>query len=137
MGSLEELHLLTDDDVKTLCTVTHCPSGTIDNSNVPAPQAGLHPQVANLGIMVTQHAKNNLKSASYYLKNRGETSRIVTPADITLSNICTQREHCNWELANKDVELQELTSNWPWNMENWESSSVAASVRWESPWHTS
>ena len=37
MGSLEELCLLTDDDVETLCKVTHCPDGTINNPNMQAP----------------------------------------------------------------------------------------------------
>ena len=70
MGSIEELCLLTDNDVKTLCKVT-CHSGsTVNNPNVPAPQTGPHPQVANPGILVMQHTKNNLKLASYYLKYR-------------------------------------------------------------------
>ena len=116
MGSLEELCLLTDDDVKTLCKVTHCPGST--NSNVAAPKAALHPQVANLGILVAQHAKTNLKLASYYLKYRKKTSRIVTPADITLSNACELREYHDWESAHKDVDLPDLTLNWPRNMKN-------------------
>ena len=31
MGSLEELCLLTDDDVETLCKVTCHPGGTVDH----------------------------------------------------------------------------------------------------------
>ena len=64
MGCLEELHLLTDNYVETLCKVTHCPGRTIKDPNMPAPQAGLHTQVANLGILVTQHAENNLNLVS-------------------------------------------------------------------------
>ena len=120
MGSLEELCLLTDNDDETLCKVTHHPHSTINNPNVRTPQAGLDPQVTNLGILVTQHAENNLKLASYYLKCRKKTSRIVTPADITLSNVHKLREFHDWELAHKDVEPPELTSNWPRNIENLE-----------------
>ena len=83
-------------------------------------QAGLHPHVANQGILVAQHAENNVKLVSYYLKYRKKTSRSVTLADITLSYVHKLREHHNWELAHKDVELPELTSNWPRNMENME-----------------
>ena len=111
MGSLEELCLLTDDNIKTQCRVTHHPGGTINNPNMPAPQPGLHLQAANPGIPVTQCAENNLKLASYDLKYREKTSRIATPVDITLSNVCELREHHNWELAHKNVELPELTSN--------------------------
>ena len=87
---------------------------------MPAPQAGLHHQVANPGIPVTQCTENNLNLASYYLKYREKTSRVLTLADITLSNIGELREHCDWESAHRDVELPELTSNWPRNMENME-----------------
>ena len=38
MGSLEELCLLTDDDIETLFKVTHCPGGTINDPNIPVPQ---------------------------------------------------------------------------------------------------
>ena len=40
MGSLEEIHLLTDDNVETLCKVTCHPRGTIDDPNVHAPETG-------------------------------------------------------------------------------------------------
>ena len=79
MGSLEDICLLTNDDVETLYKVTCCPGSTINNPNVPASQSGPHPQVANLGIPATQHGKNNLKLVSYYLKYREKTSRVVTP----------------------------------------------------------
>ena len=67
MGSLEELCLLTDNDVKILCKVTCHPGGTIDDPNLPAPETGLHPQIVDLGNLLTQHAKNNLNLATYYL----------------------------------------------------------------------
>ena len=117
MGSSGELHLLTNDNVETLCKVTHRPGGTVNNPNVPVPQAGLCPQLAKLGILVAQYTENNLKLASYYL-NREKTSRIATPADSTLIDIHALTEHHDWESAHKDVEPLELTSNWPRNMEN-------------------
>ena len=120
MGSLEELCLLTDDDVETLCKVTHHAGGTTNDDNLPTPETGLHPQIANLGIPVTQCTKNNLKLATYYLKYKGKTSRVVTLAGITISNICELREHHDWEASHQDVELPELTLNCPRNMENLE-----------------
>ena len=78
MGSLEELCLQTDNNVKTLCKVIHHPGGTINDPNVSVPETGPHPQIANLGILVTQCTENNLKLASYYLKYKEKTSRAVT-----------------------------------------------------------
>ena len=118
MGSLEELHLLTNTNVEMLCKGTHCPGSMIDNPSLPAPESGPHPQIANLGILVNQHTEKNLKLVTYYLKYKEKTSRVVTLADITLSNICELREHCNLEAAHKNVEPLELTLNWPRNMEN-------------------
>ena len=120
MGSLEELHLLTDDDVKTLCKVTCCSGSTMDNPNQPAPKTGLHAQIANPGIPVAQQAKSNLKLVTYYLKYKEKTSRVVTPASITFSNIHELQEHHDWEAAHKDIKPLELTLNWPRNMENLE-----------------
>ena len=97
MGSLEELSLLTDDDVETLCKVTHHPGGTANDPNVPDPQAGPQP-----GHPACQ------KLVSYYLKYREKTSRIATLTDITLSDVHELREHCDWELAHKDVEPPEM-----------------------------
>ena len=129
MSSLEELHLLTNNNVKTLCKVTHHLGSTVNNPIVPTPQSVLHLQVTNPGIPVAQHAKNYLKLVSYYLMYKENTSRAVTLADITLSNIHQQREHCNLEAAHKDVEPPELTLNWPKSMENLEADfHTAASV---------
>ena len=120
MGSLEELHLLTNNNVETLCKGTHCPVSTIDDPSLSAPETGPHLKIANLGILVTQHTETNLKLVTYYLKYKEKTSRVVTLAGITLSNICELREHHDLEAAHKDVEPLELTLNWPRNMENLE-----------------
>ena len=117
MSSLEELCLLTNDNVETLCKVTCHPGSTINDPNIPTPETGPHSQVANPDILVTQHTE---ELVSYYVKYKEKTSRVVTPEDITLSNVHEPREHHDWEAANQDVELLELTSNWPRNMENLE-----------------
>ena len=82
--------------------VTHCPGSTINDLNMTDPQSGLHPQVANPGIPVTQHTENNPKLVSYYLKYRKKTSRVVTLAHITLSIVHELREHHD-SAAHKDV----------------------------------
>ena len=91
---------------------------TINDPNVQASETAMHPQIANLDILVTQHTKNNLKLVNYYLKYKEKTSRVVTQAGITLSNIQELQEHHGWKAAHKDVEPLELTLNWPRNMEN-------------------
>ena len=106
MGSLKELRPLTDDDVETLRKVTHCPGSTIDNPNIQAPGTGTHPQIANLGILVAQCTENNLKLATYYLKYKEKTSRVVTLAGITLNIIQQLQEHHNWEVAHKMLSHQ-------------------------------
>jgi hypothetical protein len=110
MDDLDEFALLTDDEVENMCKVVRKPGGTIENLN--ADVAGQPPAIPNPGIAVTLHAENNLKLACYFLWYKKRTSRMVTPADITLESVRGYHEYKKWELMQRigPIPWMQLTS---------------------------
>lgn len=118
MTSLDELRLLSDEDVGVLCKVTRRPGGMMNVPGAVAAAGAVPQQMANPGIPVAQRAENNLKLACYFLRFKERTSRAVTPADITLASVRDLREYQEWEKQYEDPEAPELSKDWPRNMEN-------------------
>jgi hypothetical protein len=90
IDSLEEILLLSDDEIDCLCKVIRRPGGLI-----PAAIAG-GPPVANPGVNVTQRSESHLKLTAFYLRHQGRVSRTVLAPDITLNAIRTVRDLCTW-----------------------------------------
>ena len=84
IDNLEEVKLLTDDDIENLCKVIRRPGG-----NLP-PLAGALPGAApvpNPGVPVNQCAEGHLKLLAFYLRHRARISRKVIVPDITFEAI--------------------------------------------------
>ena len=71
IDTLEELRVLDDKEVESLCKVVRKPGG-ISNA---------------AGTAVSLRAEANLKMAVYYLKYQERTSRPAEASNITLSNV--------------------------------------------------
>jgi hypothetical protein len=115
MDTLDEIKLLTDDEVESLCKVIRRPGGTI-----PAPNVGGAPIPAP-GVQVNLRAEGHLKLLAFYLRHMERVSRTVTPASITLDVIRTLRELREFELSYKVPDLDAPTINakdWPKTMES-------------------
>ena len=61
IDSLEELRLLTDNEVENLCKTIRRPGGTVPNP------AGAGAPVPNPGVGVSTVAENNMKMLCYWL----------------------------------------------------------------------
>jgi hypothetical protein len=115
MDTLQEIRLLTDYEVESLCKVIYRPGGT-----VPAPVAHGSPIPAP-GVQVNLRAQGHLKLLVFYLCHMERVSRTVTVASITLDVIRAVRELQEFELSYKVPDLDPPTINakdWPKTMES-------------------
>ena len=85
IDSLAEIRILSDEEIANLGKLLRRPGGTIPG--VPAKAGCAVPAVPNPGIQVNARAETNLKLLAFYLRHKVRTSRVVTPADVTLDNI--------------------------------------------------
>jgi ribosomal protein S13 len=116
IDSLEEVKLLTDDEIESLCRVIRRPGG-----NLP-PVAGALPgavPVPNPGVPVNQRAEGHLKLLAFYLRHQARVSRNVTVPDITLEAIRSVRELREFESTyKKPDDLPTINAkDWPKTME--------------------
>ncbi|KAI2507366.1 hypothetical protein MHU86_7086 [Fragilaria crotonensis] len=75
MDSLEEIRLLTDDEIASLCAVIRRPGGMI-----PAPPGGVAGGAANIpnpGVPVNQRAEGHLKLLAFYLRHQMRTMEAI------------------------------------------------------------
>ena len=98
IDSLEEIRLMTDDKIESLCKIVRRPGGTIP---VVGAAAGAPAVQNNPGVSVNQRAENHLKLTSFFLRHKVRVSRNVIPADITFVNIRTVRELREFESTYK------------------------------------
>ena len=73
---MEELDILTDEEIVNICKVIRRPGGINYITNV-----------ANLGIQVSLRDKNNLTLSSFFLKNKVRTGRMAVATYTTLDNV--------------------------------------------------
>ncbi len=128
MDTLEEIKLLTDDEIESLCKVIRRPGGMI-----PAPPggaAGGAAKIPNPGVPVNQRAEGHLKLLAFYLRHQARISRTVTVAQVTLEAIRTVRELREFESTYKNPDdLPTINAkDWPKTME-----AIGGGVKSHSP----
>ncbi|KAI2505147.1 hypothetical protein MHU86_9335 [Fragilaria crotonensis] len=114
IDSLEEIRLLSDDEISNLAKLIRRPGGVIPGQVNAAGNA-----VPNPGIQVNARAETNLKLAAFYLRHQVRIGRTVTPADVTLENIRSIRELRDYEdtwKASDDLPVINA-KDWPKTME--------------------
>jgi len=98
IDTLEELRVLDDKEVESLCKVVRKPGGTSTMT----------------GTVVSLRAEANLKMAVYYLKYLERTSRPADTNNITLKSVRALRTHKQWEAEHKDVTAATISmKDWP------------------------
>jgi ribosomal protein S13 len=114
LDSLEEIKLLTDDEIESLCKVVRRPGGT-----VPGPNPGDAP-VNNPGVPVNLRAENHMKLLAFYLRHQDRVGRATAAADIQLDTIRTIRELRDFESTYKapDDPPTINAKDWPKTMES-------------------
>ena len=95
IDSLDEIRLLTDEEIGSLCKVLRRPGGTIAGAGAGAAQ------VQNPDVQVNQRAKGHLKLMAFYLRHQARVSREVNAPDITLESIRSVRELREFESTYK------------------------------------
>ena len=115
---MEEIRILTDDEIVNLGKLLRRPGGTIPG--VAAAAGAVAPAVPNPGIQVNARAETKLKLLSFYLRHQARINRTTTPADVTLDNIRTIREMRDFEKTYKASEdLPTINAkDWPKTMES-------------------
>ncbi|KAI2510528.1 Reverse transcriptase (RNA-dependent DNA polymerase) [Fragilaria crotonensis] len=116
IDSLDEIKLMTDIEIESLCNIVRRPGGTI-------PAIGGAPGAAaiqNPGVSVNQRAEGHLKLLSFYLRHQARVSRTVTAADITLKTIRSVRDLREFESTYKaPTETPTINAkDWPKTMES-------------------
>ncbi|KAI2506147.1 hypothetical protein MHU86_8282 [Fragilaria crotonensis] len=116
IDSLDEIKLMTDIEIESLCNIVRRPGGTI-------PAIGGAPGAAaiqNPGVSVNQRAEGHLKLLSFYLRHQARVSRTVTAADITLETIRSVRDLREFESTYKaPTETPTINAkDWPKTMES-------------------
>lgn len=115
IDSLDEIKLMNDDEVASLCNIVRRPGGMI-------PAAGGGPGAAavqNPGVPVNQRAEGHLKLLSFYLRHQARVSRNVVAADVTLESIRSVRDLREFESTYKaPTEAPTINAkDWPKTME--------------------
>ena len=104
IDTIEELCILTDDEVETLCRAICRPGGLMPNPAINAAggaaaavAAGIPAQITNTGHVISARAENNIKLAVYFLRFKERTSWAPDAASITLGNVCALLDHKKWK----------------------------------------
>ena len=125
IDTIEELRILTDDEVETLCYTIRRPGGLMPNPACNAAggaatvlAAGIPAQITNTGRMISARAENNIKLAAYFLRFKEHTSQAPDAASITLANVWSLLDHKKWEETHDDVDAPTLDEkDWPHTIE--------------------
>jgi hypothetical protein len=114
LDSLDEIRILSDDDIANLCKLLRRPGGVVQG----VLNAAGNP-VPNPGIQVSARAETNLKLATFFLRHKIRTGRTVAPADVTLASIRALRELREYEETYKPSEDVPTINDrdWPKTME--------------------
>ncbi|KAI2504041.1 hypothetical protein MHU86_10403 [Fragilaria crotonensis] len=115
IDSLDEIRLLSDDEITNLGKLLRRPGGT-----VPGAAGAGGPAVPNPGIQVNARAETNLKLLAFYLRHKLRTSRTVAPAAVTLESIRSIRELRDFEATYKPSDDVPTINakDWPKTMES-------------------
>ena len=91
LDTLDELKLLINDEIESLCNIVWRPGGTVYNPNYGDP--GQQSTLSNPGEQVPFQAELNLNLACYYLRFKDRTSHVVGSTEINLITIRAIRNH--------------------------------------------
>jgi hypothetical protein len=98
INTLEELVFLNDNDIDSLVKQLRRPGGGAGPMIVAgAEQGNPGPLAANPGHSVSIRAETNLKLAVFYLRHQARISRIVAPASIAITVVCSLRSTKEYE----------------------------------------
>ncbi|KAI2493979.1 hypothetical protein MHU86_20553 [Fragilaria crotonensis] len=117
LDTLEEIRLLSDDEIESLIKVIRRPGGLI-----PAPPGGAVGGAVNIpnpGVNVNQRAEGHLKLLAFYLRHQARISKTVNAPDVTLDAIRELRELREFEASYKKPEDFPTINakDWPKTME--------------------
>jgi hypothetical protein len=110
---LDELALLSDDEVDGLCKSIRSPGGLI--AGPPVALGGAPgPLGPNPGRLVSSRAQNNLKLLTYYLRFKQRTSMTAVVNQITMVNIRALRHQRDQEEDHTDPDAPTIDGeDWP------------------------
>ena len=110
---LDEIAILTDEEVESLCKLIRRPGGQIPNPRAAVP--GQLPEIDAPGTLASMRAVTNSKLACYYVRHRLRTSRSTTPAQVTLARVRTLRDLRTQEFMHVDPTTLPVIagSDWP------------------------
>ncbi|KAI2507210.1 hypothetical protein MHU86_7167 [Fragilaria crotonensis] len=115
IDSLDEVRLMTDEEIESLCKVLRRPGGMVPGAGQGAAQ------VENPGVQVNQRAEGHLKLLAFYLRHQARVSRVVQAPEITLEAIRTVRELREFESTYRPPtgDLPSINAkDWPKTMES-------------------
>ena len=87
IDSIDELKILTDEEVENLCKVVRRPGGQVANPS--AGQEGQQAEVPNRSTATPLRAESNVKLASHMLKHR--IDRVSRPTDAAFAALASAR----------------------------------------------
>ena len=90
LDTLDELKVLTNDEIESICKVVWRPGGTFPNPNSGGP--GQPATLSNPRSQVPLRAELNLKLACYYLWFKDQTSRVVGSPALGLGTVPPGRQ---------------------------------------------
>jgi hypothetical protein len=110
IDSLDELHILKDEEITNVCKVIHHPGGQIVNPN-PLQQGN----IPNPGISVSLHTESNTKLAKWMIVHR--TLHILhpcQPGDVTLAAVRAFTGMHKYELNHTNPEMKPMINDKDW-----------------------
>ena len=117
LDTLDELKVLTNDEIESLCKVVRRHGGTIPNPNAGDP--GQPATLSNTEEQVSLQAELNLNLAFDYLRFKDQTSQVVGAPEMNLVNNRRLRNQRDWEKSHKYVDAPELSlRDWSRNIES-------------------
>ena len=106
IDSLEELGLLTDNEVESPCKIVYSPGGEIPNPNTEG--AGQPVRISSPGHAASMVAVKNCKLTTYDVCHCNQTMRHVTTGNFTLERCCEVRFLRTQEKNFKDPDASEV-----------------------------
>ena len=91
LDTLDEMKVLTNDEIESFCMFLQRPGGTVPNRN--SGDSGQPATLSNPGEQVPLRAELNLRLACYNLRFKDQTRRVVVSPDINLVNVRALRNH--------------------------------------------
>ena len=99
---LEDIHDLTNKEVKSICKKIASPGGMIADPNSGAPAGA---QIPYPGMNIPIQAETNFKLLCFFLHHKQSTLQAVMHANVTMDNLRPLKDLCKQERDYKEQEL--------------------------------